>query len=57
MAASAGSLIPFKESRNHSLSPDDITYTFALLGVYDLPFGNGKRWLSSPGFLAQVVGG
>ncbi|HLH01181.1 MAG TPA: carboxypeptidase-like regulatory domain-containing protein [Bryobacteraceae bacterium] len=48
---------PFQGSRNYALSPDDITHTFALIGTYDLPFGPGKRWLSSSGFLSNVVGG
>jgi hypothetical protein len=51
-----GVISPFQGSRNYSLSPDDITHSFSLLGVYDLPFGPGKRWVTS-GFLGQVVGG
>jgi len=48
---------PFQGSRNKSLSTDDIPNTFALMGTYDLPFGNGKKWLSSRGPLNYLVGG
>ena len=53
-----GSVInPYQGYRNYSLSPDDIPNTFSLLGTYDLPFGNGKRWLNSNHLLNEVVGG
>ena len=48
---------PFQGSRNKSLSPDDVTHSFSLLGVYDLPFGKGKRWLNSSTFADYVLGG
>lgn len=47
---------PYQGSRNYSLSPDDITHTFSLLGVYDLPFGRGKKWLNSNAFVNAVLG-
>ncbi len=60
-ATSGGQVIgvinPFQGNRNKSLSPDDITHTFSLLGVYDLPFGAGKRLLNKPGLLNLIVGG
>jgi hypothetical protein len=48
---------PFQGYRNMSLSPDDITHTFALMAVYDLPFGSGKKWLNNNHFLNYFVGG
>jgi hypothetical protein len=51
-----GVINPYQGSRNQSLSPDDITHTFSLLGVYELPFGRGKRFLSRGGFLGALVG-
>lgn len=48
---------PYQGSRNKSLSPDDITHTFSLLGVYDFPFGAGRRWLNGPGLLNGIAGG
>ncbi len=48
---------PYQGSRNHALSPDDITNTFSLLASYNLPFGPGQHWLNKSGFLGYVVGG
>lgn len=60
-ATSGGQVIgiinPYQGSRNQSISPDDITHMFSLLAVYDLPFGNGRRWLNHSGFLDRLVGG
>jgi len=60
-ATSGGQVIgiinPYQGSRNKSLSPDDITHVFSLMGVYDLPFGPGKHWLAKSGFVGQVLGG
>ena len=55
--AIGGVISPFQGNRNYSLSPDDVTHSFSLLGSYDLPFGPGKRWLGQSGFLGHVVGG
>lgn len=60
-ATSGGQVIgiinPYQGNRNKSLSPDDITHQFSLLGVYDLPFGPGKHWLGKSGVLGNIVGG
>jgi hypothetical protein len=55
--AIGGVINPFQGSRNQSLSPDDITHSFSLMAVYELPLGNGKRWLNNSGFLNHIVGG
>jgi hypothetical protein len=55
--AIGGVINPFQGNRNYSLSPDDITHSFSLLGTYDLPLGAGKRWLNNSGFLNNIVGG
>ncbi len=52
-----GVISPFQGSRNKALSPDDITHSFSLLGTYDLPFGNGKRWMNKSGIENHVLGG
>ncbi len=52
-----GIINPYQGSRNKSISPDDVTHTFNLLGVYNLPFGPGKRWLGNSHFLGNIVGG
>jgi Carboxypeptidase regulatory-like domain/TonB dependent receptor len=48
---------PLQGSRNKALSTDDIPNSFSLLGVYELPFGKGKHWLSNSGVLNHIVGG
>ncbi len=55
--AIGGVINPFQGSRNHSLSPDDITHTFAFLGSYNLPFGPGQHWLNKSGFMGDLVSG
>jgi hypothetical protein len=52
-----GVINPFQGSRNKSLSPDDIPHSFSLLGVYDLPFGTGKRFLNSSRVANAFLGG
>ena len=48
---------PYQGKRNHSLSTDDVPHSFSLLGTYDLPLGNGRRWLNNSKALNYVVGG
>jgi hypothetical protein len=39
-------------------SPQDQTQRFIANGIYDLPFGHGRRWMhDSNGFVERVVGG
>jgi hypothetical protein len=53
-----GSVInPYQGYRNWSLSPDDIANTLSVLGVYDLPFGSGKRFMNHSGFMNYIFGG
>ena len=40
-----------------SIEPQDVTHQFVLSALYDLPFGAGRRFLSSGGALAGIVGG
>jgi hypothetical protein len=42
--------------RNYSRNDFDRTHTFVQSYVYDLPFGKGKRWLSS-GIASTIIGG
>ncbi len=44
------------QRRNYARNDFDRTHTFVQSIVYDLPFGNGKRWVSS-GIGAAVLGG
>ncbi len=49
----------FRDKRlDYRRSNDDQTHRFVANGIYDLPFGNGRRYLSgSNGFVNQVIGG
>ncbi len=53
--AIGGVISPYQGHRNYSLSPDDQPNSFSLLAVYDLPFGKGKRFLSSAGGLVNTI--
>jgi hypothetical protein len=45
-------------SCDKSVSSYDIPHRFTLSGLQELPFGNGKRWLSNlPGFANHILGG
>ncbi len=47
----------FCRSCDKASSDDDVRQVFNLSGVYDLPWGAGKRYLSSPGAAHTVFGG
>jgi hypothetical protein len=41
----------------YGISTNDRTFRFATSGIYQLPFGTGRRFLAGKGLLSQVVGG
>jgi hypothetical protein len=43
--------------RDYGRAIYDRTHTFNFNGLYELPFGRGKRWLNEGGVLNQIVGG
>jgi len=45
------------QGRNKGISPWDLRHTFKMQMIYELPFGNGKHWSSSQGWVNQVIGG
>ena len=47
----------FCRSCDKASSDDDVRQVFNLSAVYQLPFGAGKRYLSSPGMVRTVLGG
>jgi Carboxypeptidase regulatory-like domain len=53
----SGAFSPYNQSRAYAIAPDNVPYTVSLAAVYELPVGNGKRYLDSPGLLNTVVGG
>ena len=46
----------FDRASCRSIEPQDVTHQFVTSALYDLPFGTGRRFLSS-GPLAHIVGG
>lgn len=44
-------------ARERSVAPIDVPQIFTASVAYELPFGPGKSWLSSPGPLGQIAGG
>jgi hypothetical protein len=44
------------QQRNKAVAGFDRTHNFQWYGVYDLPFGKGKKWAQS-GFAAAIAGG
>jgi hypothetical protein len=55
--AQGGVISPFQRSRDRSLSSEDIPQTLSIAGIYALPFGRGKKFLSSGGIAGRLVGG
>jgi hypothetical protein len=47
----------YKPKLDYAISMHDIPHSFATAFVYQLPYGNGKRWgASAPGVVKQVLG-
>ncbi len=49
--------IPALFDLNRQLADIDRTHNFQFSNVWELPFGNGRRWLSGRGFLSHLAGG
>jgi hypothetical protein len=44
-------------NRDYSRPAYDRTHTFNFNGLYEIPFGRGKRWLNEGGVVDKIVGG
>jgi len=55
-ANGSGAQDHFNRGLEKSIGQNDQTHAIKLSTLYELPFGKGRRWLTS-GFLNQVVGG
>ena len=53
----AYTISPFERQRAKSLAVQDVPQTLAVSLIYDLPFGRGKRWLSTGGVANAILGG
>jgi hypothetical protein len=47
----------FNPKAEYSVLPIDVTNAVVLHYIYELPFGEGKRWLSEGAFRSKLVGG
>jgi hypothetical protein len=47
----------FARDAERSVDPTDVSNRLVISGIYELPFGKGKRWSSSNGFVNGVTGG
>jgi hypothetical protein len=47
----------FNRAAERSLDPTDVSQRFVISGVYELPFGQGKRFDSGSGVANKVIGG
>ncbi len=47
----------FNRRLDRALDPTDSANRFVFSGVYELPFGPGKRWQASNAFLGELIGG
>jgi hypothetical protein len=48
--------IPDMYDSNHAISDFDRTHVLNLRGIWELPFGAGRRWLNNGGLWAVIVG-
>jgi len=54
---SNGALNKYNQKAEYTISSSDSPNTFKASGVYDLPIGPGKKYLSKKGLVGEVTGG
>jgi hypothetical protein len=47
----------FDRASNRSIDPSDVSQRATVSLLYELPFGNGKRWKTGSNFVNTVIGG
>src|SRR6185369_6350554 len=47
----------YNRRAERSVDPTDVKQRLVLSGIFELPFGNGKRWASSNPFVSRAIGG
>lgn len=47
---------PYSLNNDRSIAATDTPHNFNMIGFWEVPFGRGKRWLSSGGWLSHIVG-
>lgn len=56
-SGSDGVISPFERQRARTLAPDDVPQLVSAAFVYDLPFGQTRRFLHTGGVVNAIVGG
>jgi hypothetical protein len=56
-SGSSGVISPFELDRNRALASDDVTHLLSAALVYDLPFGQGKKFADKGGITNTLLGG
>jgi len=56
-AGLSGVISPYERHRNKSLASLDLPQILAVSFTYQLPFGNGRRFLSKGGIVNKILGG
>lgn len=52
-----GVISPYQRQRNKALANTDVPNVLSVAMVYELPIGQGKRWLNRGGVVNKVLGG
>lgn len=52
-----GQISPYERHRNKGLAVEDVPQTLSLSLVYEIPFGQGKRYLNRGGVVDKLLGG
>lgn len=52
-----GVISPYQRARNKALANTDVPNVLSVALVYELPVGEGKRWLNRGGMVNKVLGG
>ena len=56
-SGAVGVISPFERQRNKSLGVSDVPQVLSASLIYDLPFGQGKRFLDRKGVVDKILGG
>ena len=56
-AGAHGVISPFEQERNKALTVDDVPHVLSMAFVYELPFGEGRRYLNRGGLTNALFGG
>ena len=52
-----GVISPFEQERNKAMAVTDTPHVLSVAFVYELPFGEGKKWANTGGLANALVGG